>query len=515
MKYIQHIFLFFIIGLTSCKKVIDLVPQSNLNSATYYSTVEEFQAGLTGVYSGLQRTMNQEWQLTELRSDNTKMGVSNSTSSVNRDYSDLDMFFPASTHQTVYTYWANSYNNIRNCNIIIERLGVKYDPATSTINLVTSSISINDSVRKQIAGEAMFLRAYQYFNLVRLYGGVFLIHKPITAEESKIINRSSIASIYKFIESDLSNASTFLSQAKYAQITASLAGKANRWAAKGLLAKVYLTQNKKADAITLLQDIIANSGFGLQSTYAGIFSTSNELNNEILFTIRYKAGGLGLGSSFGNDFGPLNSGSAVINGSGLGNNYPTDNIDTALLTTDLRRLVNLGVFGSGTAAKLYVKKYLTPVVLTGDGESDWPVLRYADILLMLAEAQGFTPSSVLLINSTRIRAGLPILTTLDVFDIATFESALSVERRLEFAFENQRFFDLVRFKTTLTTITAEQVIKNQFAREYVKHYSQYPTPALTLAQLQANVTSEHLLLPIPQHEIDTNTQLVIPQNPGY
>ena len=99
--------------------------------------------------------------------------------------------------------------------------------------------------------------------------------------------------------------------------------------------------------------------------------------------------------------------------------------------------------------------------------------------------------------------------------IAAFEQELSNERRREFSFENQRWFDLLRFNTTLTTINAEQTIKNHFAYEYAAHYSGYLAPVLTLAQLQGNVTANRLLLPIPQHEIDTNTQLVIEQNPGY
>jgi hypothetical protein len=96
-----------------------------------------------------------------------------------------------------------------------------------------------------------------------------------------------------------------------------------------------------------------------------------------------------------------------------------------------------------------------------------------------------------------------------------FEQALSTERRLEFAFENQRFFDLIRFNKTLTTITAEETLKKHFAREYAKHYSNYPAPRLTLAQLQAMVVPDKMLLPIPQHEIDTNIGLLIAQNPGY
>jgi starch-binding outer membrane protein, SusD/RagB family len=237
------------------------------------------------------------------------------------------------------------------------------------------------------------------------------------------------------------------------------------------------------------------------------------MSTEILYAIRYKAGGVGLGSRFGNDFAPLGSLAVVINGSGLGYNYPTNDLDTAMGITisDPRKGTCFGIY---TAARvLYVKKYLTPVTTANDGESDWPVLRYADIVLMLAEAQGFTPASITLISSIRTRAGLaPLPATVNT--VALFEQALSNERRFEFAFENQRFFDLVRFNSTLTTITAEQTIKNHMAKEFNLHYAQY-NPVVPLNILQANVTANKLLLPIPQKEIDTNTQLVIAQNPGY
>ena len=239
------------------------------------------------------------------------------------------------------------------------------------------------------------------------------------------------------------------------------------------------------------------------------------MNSEILFAVSYKAGGFGLGSHFGNTFAPLGSGSAIINGDGDGLNYPTADLDTAT-NGDLRKPTFIGVYGTGTAAKWYVKKYLFPVTLVDDGESDWPVLRYADILLMLAEAQGYNQSSLDLINSVRARAGLPNYTMANITSVAQFEQALSNERRIEFAFENQRWFDLVRFNTTMTTVTAVQTMKDHFADEYYTHYRTYVAPAPTLAELHANVsTPGRLLLPIPQREIDTNTQLKIEQNPGY
>ncbi len=514
MKYVQYIMIVFCLIFSSCKKVIDLYPQSNSNATTYYSNYSELSDGLNGVYNGMQTPLTTEWQLTELRTDNSRQGVPASTSSVNRDLSDLDMFIQSTTQQSIYDYWLSTYNNIRNANIILKNLGVNYDPSAGNLNLTSISVTLSDVDRKQLAGEALFIRANHYFNLVRLYGGVFLVHTPISAVDAKTMNRSSVADIYKMIESDLTTAAAYMSTLKFTQIAAANKGRVNSWSAKALLGKVYLTRNKKAEAIVQLQDVITNSGYSLQSSYANVFSITNELNAELLFTVRFKAGGFGLGSRFGNDFGPLNSGSVVINGSGFGLNTPTTQIDTLYVTADARKAVNIAKYLPGTSERIYVRKYLNPVVLTNDGESDWPVLRYSDVLLMMAEAQGFTASSIAFINQVRTRSGLAVLPA-SVNTVTLFENALSQERRLEFAFENQRWFDLVRFNSTMTTITAEQTLKDHFAYEYRAHYSQYLVPTPTLAQLQASVTAQRLFLPIPQREIDTNTQLVIAQNPGY
>jgi starch-binding outer membrane protein, SusD/RagB family len=499
----------------SCKKVTDLAPESNLNTETYYSNVEEVKAALNACYSGMRKPLAVEWQLTELRSDNSKQGVPGSTSSTNRDLSDVDMFLITPSHAANTTYWQTTYANIRSLNIVLEKLGVVYDPAAGTISFQNVGITITDADRKQLGGEALIMRAYHYFNLVRLYSGVFLVHKTITPAESKTMNRVSVDEIYKLIEADLTTAAANMSTAKYSGITANDLGRVNGWTAKALLGKVYLTRNKKAEAITVLQDVRTNSGYGLQTSYASVFSVSNEMNNEILFAVRYKAPALGQGSPFANLFAPLQSGSNVVVGDGDGLNYPTAELDTAS-NGDGRKATFLGVFGTGTNAKLYVKKYIPPQPsVNDDAENDWPVLRFPDVLLMLAEAQGYTQASLDLMNQLRTRASLPAYTMGTVTSVAQFEQALSNERRMELAFENQRWFDLVRFNTTLTTITAEQTIKNHFAREFQSHYRLYVAPVLTLAQLQSNVTREHLLLPIPQREIDTNTFLVIPQNPGY
>jgi hypothetical protein len=118
-----------------------------------------------------------------------------------------------------------------------------------------------------------------------------------------------------------------------------------------------------------------------------------------------------------------------------------------------------------------------------------------------------------LINQIKVRAGLLPLT--NITTEAAFEKALSDERRWEFAFENQRWYDLLRFNTTFTSIRSIQVMNNHFAAMYTVHYGLYPAPRLTLLEMQAFVTNDRMLLPIPQREIDNNTQIVIKQNPGY
>ena len=515
MKAIRYMLLLLCVSFVGCNKLIDLYPQSNLNATTYYSNTTEVSSALTGCYSGMQKTLLQEWTMTELRSDNTVQGNAASTSSVNRDLSDLDMFFPSTSHAGNYTYWLANYYNIRSTNLVLNSLGVNYNESTGAITYDAFQATVPDLNRKRMSAEASFIRAYHYFNLVRLYGSVFLVHEAIDPNFAKTVNKSPVDAIYKLIIADLQNAAANGATAKFVAIPAADLGRVNAWSAKGLLAKVYLTLNRKTEAAALLQDVIANSGYSLQAAYANNFSITTEMNSEILFAVRYKAGGLGLGSIFANQFAPLNSGSAVVNGDGLGNNYPTVELNNLYTATDARKAVNIGVYGTGTAAKLYPRKHISAVAVVNDSESDWTVLRYADILLMLAEAQGNIPASLDLINQIRKRAGLANLVATDVNTIDKFELALANERRLEFAFENQRWFDLLRFNTTLTTIKTEKILKDHFAIMYPLHYVQYPVPRLTLTEMQNFVTADRLLLPIPQREIDNNTQLKIEQNIGY
>lgn len=514
MKTFKYILALFLVTLISCNDTIDLYPESQVNTATYFSSAAELRTGLNGIYNGLQKPVLNEWQFTELRSDNTVMSSPGTSSTVNFDLDYLDRFFLTPSHQANYTFWLNTYNNIRGVNYIINALEANYNVATGAIEYGANTLPISEVDRKKFAAEACFIRAYQYYNLVRLYGGVFLVHEPISPDQAKQMNRSSVADIYKLIVADLANASANGSTAKFGTIPAAEVGFANSWAAKSLLAKVYLNLNRKADAITLLNDVISNSGYGLETTYANVFSITNEMNKEILFAVRFKSGGTGLGNTMPNQFAPQNSGSAVIIGAGKSYNSPSKEIVSSYAVNDLRKAVNIGTYGVGNPDQIYVNKYMSKPTIVNDSENDWPVIRFADVLLMLAEAQGNTASSWAQINLIHKRATTVTLTP-DTGSIAVFEKALADERRWEFAFENQRWFDLLRFDTTLTTIKSEATMDNHFATMYPIYYNTYSEPRLTLAEIQSNANPNKFLLPIPQYEIDTNSFIVIPQNPGY
>jgi hypothetical protein len=514
MKTLKYISLVLVVALTSCNDIIDQDPENYLTTATYYTNSAEFRTAINGCYTSLQKPLLNEWSVTELRSDNTIMSSPGTTSVQNFDLDYLDRFFPSTSHPGIQSYWTNSYYAIKGINLVLSELGVSYIPSSGNIVLAPIKPIITDAERKKYIAEACFLRAYNYYNLVRLYGGVFLIDKPISPVDAKAINRSSVQEIYKLIVADLVTAAANGSTAKFAAIPSTDYGMANSWTAKALLAKVYLNLNRKAEAIVLLNDVIANSGYGLQSTYANVFSITNEMNSEILFAVRFKSGGLGLGNALPNQFAPQNSGSAVIIGAGRSYNSPSQELIDSYAANDLRKATNIGVYGLGKPDQIYVNKYMSKPTVVNDSENDWPVIRYADVLLMLAEAQGNTASSWAMINLVHKRA-TGVTLTADTGNVAVFEKALADERRWEFAFENQRFFDLLRFDTTLTTIKAEATIDNHFAYMYPIYYIQYTEPRLTLEQMQANANKDKFLLPIPQYEIDTNSFISIPQNPGY
>lgn len=475
------------LGFVSCDDDLDVEPESEITTEYFYSTAEEIGFAVTAVYNALHNMTDIEWMLTELRSDNTYMNVDSSSSS-DITLRTLDRFEVLSTNEHVTEYYRSAYSLVALANRVLANLDVIED----------------QEVRDRFEGEVRFLRAHAYFNLVRLYGAVPIVEDIISGEEGLEIDRSSEEDVYAFIEADLQRASEVLPDGYNNDET----GRATQWAAKGLLGKVYLTQHKDQLAIDILEDIEDNSSHGLLSNYADIFDVNNEYNQEILFAVRYQSGSIGLGGPFANYFAPVQSEDYVVTGGGDARNVPTETMSASYEEEDERKEPSMADSWIGDGGvenfKKYIKKFNSDFSAVDDAGNDWPVIRYADVLLMLAEAHnelGDQGTALNYMNEVRERAGVEEYELSEVSSYFDFKIALEEERRVEFAFENQRWFDLVRTDRAVT------VMNQHFNTEFQYNDPDDPeSPVNPIEEWQ-------LLLPIPQYEIDLNPNIA--QNIGY
>lgn len=495
--------------LTACD--LDKYPYSEVASDEYVRDDATLNTLLMGCYNGLHDVMYYEWAMTELRSDNARMHQNNSTSSQAKLTEQLDQSVINSEHAWVSDYWNASYSVIDRCNNVLQRL----DNAES------------EESRMKYQGEALFLRSLQYFNLVRLWGPVFLVNERMSSDEARYLQRSDVDSVYSRIETDL-NLIIDGEMLPLIQEDSEL-GRADLTAAKALLAKVYATHYEVGDAqyteaVNLCKEVLLSPRVGNPTSgavmvpYADVFSTMNEMNSEIIFAVRYLGGNVGLGSPFGNLFAPVNNGANVIVGSSNNYNCPSDDILASYNSNgdnDVRRDVNIAqsYYNATTGQTVtnnarHVRKYLNidqasnPVSTQYDGDADWPVIRVADIALLCAELMnelsGPSAETFTYLNMVRERAGLSPYTESDLPSRFEFRNAVRDERRLELAFENQRWFDLLRWGNALETVN------NYLATE--TFYTNYAYTVNPIAEWQ-------LYLPIPIDVININPNAA--QNYGY
>lgn len=496
------------LAMVSCD--LDKYPYSEVAAEGYVKGDASLNNLVVGCYNSLHGVMYYEWALTELRSDNARMYLNNSTSSQTKLVEQLDQSVVGAEHAWVSEYWNASYATIARCNNVISYL----DKAETA------------EKRALYEGEALFLRSLQYFNLVRLWGPVFMVTKPVSNEQARTMQRSSVEDIYGLIEGDLSRIidGKMLPEQR---VDAEL-GRADMVAAKALLAKVYATHyslgdEKYAKAAQLCLEVLRSQRVGNPMTaadmvpYADVFSTRNEMNREIIFAVRYTGGKIGLGSPFGQLFAPTNNGANVIMGSCMSYNYPPDNLIVLYNQnpTDKRKDVNLaeGYFNATTGQWVekngrHVRKYLNadqasnPVTSQNDGSTDWPVIRVADIALLYAELvnelSGPTAEALGYLNMVRERAGVAAYSQAELAGRYEFRNAVRNERRLELAFENQRWFDLMRWGV------ARETVNKYLASE--SFYAGYSYSVNPLNEWQT-------YLPIPIDVININPNVA--QNIGY
>lgn len=482
----------------SCEDFLQQDPIDQLGDGSFYTNDEEIDMATVACYNGMQATMYYEWLLTEIRTDNSRIHSRSTTSTSSQNVINADHLTIPTTHPHNQQYWEAVYHNIYRCNTVIDQIDV-----------------VQDSVLKvQYEAEAKFIRAYHYFNLVRLYGPAFEVDSRLSISEANSAERVAVDTIYNMIKEDLDFAQNGLPT----EYESEELGRVTSWAAKTLLAKVYLTLEDYVSAQALLEEV-EQSGYALLADYASVFDTENEMNEEMIFVVRFQAGGYGLGSPFANFFAPNGSQDAVINFSGDGYNCPSTSLIQAYEADDTRKDVSLAenyINESGDVAPMaWCKKYYSQVSTDEDAENDWPVLRYADVLLMLAETKlenEGVAAALPYINEIRTRAGLIAYTADEITDLLSAQMAIEQERRLEFAFENHRFFDLVR------TDRFKVVMDVHFEEELIQTTDGVLEPAYTDSQYAIYMPDRvvedwQLLLPIPFSVTSVSPQVA--QNVGY
>ena len=468
-------------SFSSCSDFLEQNPQTDLSENDFYKTADDILSAVNGVYSSLQEgDIYGNWYVFgEIPSDNTRNQLSGSVTTQN----EFDQFYIDTQNSMIANFWKAAYKVINRTNTVLGRI---------------DGIDINADLANRYKLECKFIRALMYFNLVRVYGDVPLVLKEISISESYDILREPKENVYNQIIADLKEAQDLPVSYSTAED-----GRATQGAAKALLANVYMTLHKYAEAETILAEIINSGQYSLLENtpgslnidgYKNVFSPVNHNSKEGIFEIQFLKGGYGEGSNYANNFAPENSGTNVVAVGGTGgNNIPEMDIYNAYEEGDLRRdfSMSLGYYDNRKnnewVESRYVCKFMDVPYQNNDASNNYPVIRYADVILMYAEAlnqNGKTAEACKYLNMTR-RRGFGYQTTetspvdLQTTDKAQFALMVEQERRVELAFENHRWFDLIR------TGRAVEVMRS-------KGFS---------------LNETNLICPIPQKQIDVNPKL--------
>ena len=468
-------------SFSSCSDFLEQNPQTDLSENDFYKTADDILSAVNGAYSSLQESdIYGNWYVFgEIPSDNTRNQLSGSVTTQN----EFDQFYIDTQNSMIANFWKAAYKVINRTNTILGRI---------------DGIEINTELANRYKLECKFIRALMYFNLVRVYGDVPLVLKEISISESYDILREPKENVYNQIIADLKEAQDLPVSYSTAED-----GRATQGAAKALLANVYMTLHKYAEAETILAEIINSGRYSLLENtpgslnidgYKNVFSPVNHNSKEGIFEIQFLKGGYGEGSNYANNFAPENSGTNVVAVGGTGgNNIPEMDIYNAYEEGDLRRdfSMSLGYYDNRKnnewVESRYVCKFMDVPYQNNDASNNYPVIRYADVILMYAEAlnqNGKTAEACKYLNMTR-RRGFGYQTTetspvdLQTTDKAQFALMVEQERRVELAFENHRWFDLIR------TGRAVEVMRS-------KGFS---------------LNETNLICPIPQKQIDVNPKL--------
>lgn len=473
--------------MTAC---VDLEekPESNLVGQQFYNSEVDAIAAVNAVYADLnpsgQSLYNSLFQIgVEMATDDYMAGPRARNAHVRA----ISALIHDSSNDRMQELWRQSYALIKDANAAIDHIALI--PAEN----------ISETIRQRTINEAKFLRALNYFNLVRWFGDVPLVLHEFSdlSPENINVSQATEAEIYAQIEQDLKDAEGLPEPSEYG---AADLGRATAGAAKTVLAKVYLTQRKWEEAAQKAKEIIDLGWYRLFDDYADVFSVEHENTVEHIFSVQFKGNANFRGNS-------LASRSAPYEPEGVNGDYADElNVAGGLFQSyrpeDRRLKVNfITEMVSPVSGKLYVldephfHMYYDYSVEGAPGQSsvNLPLFRYAEVLLIYAEAlneiNGPTSVTYDAVDQVRRRAGIPALADLTPnLSQEAFRDSVFEERRKEFVYQYHRWFDLVR----------------RGADYYIK--------TLTAAG-KKGAAPRHLHFPIPQRELDLNPNLK--QNPDW
>jgi hypothetical protein len=469
--------------LAGCN-ILEKEPLPSIAPSTFFKSASDAEAGITGAYDALQATGIYSQDLIvmgEMPSDNC--------TSNNNDVRRMEELTWNSTTSQVINLYRDSYVGVNRANVVL-----KYVPG----------IEMPATRRTQILGEAHFLRALNYFNLVKAYGGVPLRLEPTESASPAILNlpRASAEEVYTQIVADLTEAAATMPQRNDKR--------AGRDAALTLLAKVQLYRRQWQAALDAANQAIANGNYSLAGNFASLFPADN--NPESIFEIQNS------GSADGNNILPdllLPSPPATYSFDKF--NIPTGELIGYADTLNDLRWKYVGNTAAGRNHVSFTMKRSSNNAENGFFVYKWPgppnsfnspdntyVLRYAETLLIQAEAaneQSGPAAALASLNLIRQRAGLAQLSasSAEAASKQAMRNEIDRQRRLELAFEGERWFDLVRYAQ----------------HELADPAADHPVTALDIiaSRQNGNRNQNYLVFPIPLGELNTNSN--VEQNTGY
>jgi hypothetical protein len=499
--YIKTISQFAICGAllfsgSGCSDFLEEQDRSNFTVDTYFTKPEHAESAVNSIYASLRDVTGggfngAPWMMLEFATGlaNTELGQAVNSIYVRNLVNNSDNAYGG-------TYWTSSYRGIANANLAIAKI---------------PGIAMDEALKNKYLGEARFLRAHYYYTLVRIFGKVPLITEPVELSSPELYpTPATEEAIYNQIVEDLTTAESL--GMPYTDPT----GRATLGAVKSLLSSVYLTMagyplQKGSEyfqkAAEKANEVIQSGKYSLFTSYDDLHKMTTKNRGEHIFMVQFNgpainSNGLQVSiipynqgiSAYSDETGAIFANKEFVESYEPGDKRTQEKqfyYKSFTLSSDRTKTVDLGGY--------YIYKHFDTEahLSTTTSGLNWPLMRYAEVLLIYAEAAneagGPTAAAYEAVNQIRRRAGLPELSGLDQ---NAFREAVWRERWYELSFENKTWFDMVRLRKAFNVTT------KQF-EDFVGHKFSYG-PILQ---------QRDLLFPIPTAEIRNNKNLI--QNPGY